>query len=149
MSVFESLLNYDFYAVRMTRLSDGQGGWSIGFTDLPQIRGRLRPASGREREVAAQEQRVITHVFYCLTDANLARGDYLSPSSIVIDDGSLRSSDLIVQVDGIREPSTSGEHYEIDCIEYQFEIAEFETTYRLLESGDVRLTEIGDFRILE
>lgn len=149
MTVFQSLLNYDFFAVRMSRLSDGQGGWIIGFVDLAQVRGRLRPATGREREVAAQEQRVITHVFYCETAENLGRGDYLSPGSIVIDDGDLRSADIIVQVDGVREPSTADEHYEIDCIEYQTEIAEFETTYLLLESGDVRLTESGDFRILE
>lgn len=122
--VFQSLLNYSFYAVRTTRTSDGQGGWSIGFEDLPRIDGRLRPASGREREVASQEQRVVTHVFYCETAANIARGDYISPGAITINGSSLESDDIIVKVDGIREPSTAGEHYEIDCIEYQFELSE-------------------------
>lgn len=149
MSVFVSLLNYDFFAVRMARVSDDQGGWLVGFVDLPPILGRLRPATSREREVAAQNQRVITHIFYCETDANLARGDYISPSAIVIDDGSLRSADIIVQVEGNREPSTSGHHYEIDCIEYQFEAVDFLTSYRLLESGSVRLLEDGGFRLLE
>ena len=148
--VFISLLNFSFYAVRQERTSDGQGGWSIGFVALPNIQGRLRPANAREREIAAQEQRVITHIFYCQTTADLGRGDYLSPAEIIIDGADLRAADIIVQVEGIREPSTAGEHFEIDCIEYQFAASEFATAYRLLESGAVRLLEDDvSFRLLE
>jgi len=147
--VFNSLLNLDFNAVRMTRDPDGHGGWEVGFIEIPSILGRLRPATSREREVAAQEQRVITHVFYSETSANLGRGDYISPGLIVISGEDLRSSDIIVKIEGNREPSTADHHFEIDCIEYQPSVTQFLTEYRLLESGGVRLLEDGGFRLLE
>ncbi len=111
MTVFESLLNHDFIHTGRRRTSDGQGGWAIDEIDLDAVRGRIRPASSSEREVAMLEERVITHVFYCLANEDVVRGDHLSYGG------------LIVEVDATREPSKAGEHLEIDCRERQHEVS--------------------------
>jgi SPP1 family predicted phage head-tail adaptor len=111
MTVFTSLLNHNFTVSRRRRTPDGQGGWVIDYVEMGTIRGRLRPASSSERELAAVEQRLVTHVFYCLAGEDIARGDRLT------------LDDLTVDVDAVREPSTAGEHYEIDCSDYQAEVS--------------------------
>lgn len=110
MGVFESLLNGSFAVSRRTGSSDGQGGWSIGYVALGSVRGRLRPASSEERLSALQEQRRITHVFYCLATEDVARGDRLEGLGIVVD------------VEGVREPSRAAKHLECDCLEVQREL---------------------------
>jgi head-tail adaptor len=109
MSVFTSLLNHTFTVSRRRRTPDGQGGWAIDYVALGTIQGRIRPATSVEREQAALEQRQITHVFYCLASETIARGDRLTVG------------DLVVDVEGIREPSKAGEHLEVDCLEIQQE----------------------------
>lgn len=86
---------------------DGQGGWVEDYVAVETIRGRMRPASVSERESAAQEQRQISHVFYCTAPSEIARGDRLA------------IGDLVVEVQGVREPSLAGEHLEVDCMEIQ------------------------------
>lgn len=105
MGVFESLLNNTFTVERRTRTSDGQGGWTIGYTALGSVEGRIRPATSREREVADQEEQQISHVLYVVASEDIARGDRVT------------SGDLTVEVLGVREPSLAGEHLEIDCLE--------------------------------
>ncbi len=112
MTVFTSLLNHDFIASRRFRTLDHQGGWHITFASIATIRGRLRPASSTEILAAQQEQRKISHVFYCLEGENIARGDRISADGVTVD------------VMAIREPSRANEHYEIDCLEIQVEEAE-------------------------
>lgn len=109
MTVFESLLIYDVAIFRRQRTADGQGGHVISYTPLATARGRIRPASSAERQVAMAEERQITHVLYVLADTDIARGD-----RVVIDD-------LTVEVEAIREPSLMGHHLEIDCTERQVE----------------------------
>jgi SPP1 family predicted phage head-tail adaptor len=104
---FESLLNNEFSVARMARTSDGQGGWIEAPEVLGTVRGRMRPATGREREVAAQEQREISHVLYVLAGEDIARGDLVTGGGVT------------VEVQGIREPSLAGHHLEIDCQEIQ------------------------------
>lgn len=119
MSVFDSLLNNDFTRLRMRRTTDGQGGW---VSDYPEdtavtIRGRIRPASSSEMEIALREERLLTHVFYCVAGVDVRRGDQLhvtSPGSGHV---------LIVEVDAIREPSLAGKHWECDCRELQVEVS--------------------------
>lgn len=112
MSVFESLLNNTFAVARRTRTGDGQGGWVVGYVAVGSVAGRIRPASSAEREVAAREERELSHVLYLVaTGANVERGDR------VVCGG------LEVEVLGIREPSRAGHHLEIDCQERQFEVA--------------------------
>jgi head-tail adaptor len=72
----------------------------------------MRPASGAEREVAAQEQRHISHVLYVVADEDIERGDRVEGAG------------LAVEVLGIREPSRAGHHWEIDCLEVQREESE-------------------------
>lgn len=110
MTVFESLLNNDFLVFRRERTSDGQGGWPYVPTQIGEVRGRIRPASSQERVEARQEGREITHVFYAVSGVDVARGDTL------ITDG------LLVEVEGVREPSTAGHHLEVDCREKQPEV---------------------------
>ena len=112
MGVFESLLNNTFTTARRSRLSDGQGGWLIAYVDIGTHAGRIRPATGTEREIARAEGRQITHVLYAAAGTDIARGDRET------------CGDLEVDVLGIREPSLAGEHYEIDCLERQHEETE-------------------------
>jgi len=110
MSVFESLLNHTFTIWRRERTSDGQGGWAITYALLGSAEGRMRPASSAEREVAAAEQRQISHVLYVVDGTDIARGD------LVVGGG------LTVDIQGVREPSQAGHHLEIDCLEMQREV---------------------------
>lgn len=111
MTVFDGLLNHTFAAYRRDRIADGQGGWSIVWTDLGTLPGRIRPASSTERDVAQQEGREITHVFYCRVGTGIERGDRLE------------YGDLVVDVQGVRQPSLAGHHLEVDCLERQTEMA--------------------------
>jgi len=104
-----SLFNNTFTIERRTRTSDGQGGFTIGYSSQGSVTGRVRPASGREREVAAQEGREISHVLYTAADEDVARGDRVT------------CGDLILEVLGVREPSKAGHHLEVDCVERQKE----------------------------
>jgi SPP1 family predicted phage head-tail adaptor len=110
MSVFESLLNHTFTIMRRGRTSDGQGGWTITYADIGNAEGRIRPASSAEREVAAAEQRQISHVLYVVDGTDIARGDLVIGGGITVD------------VQGVREPSQAGHHLEIDCMETQREM---------------------------
>lgn len=112
MGVFESLLNNTFTIERRDRVSDGQGGWMVVYDTIGTMRGRICPATGAERVVADSEEQQITHVLYCTADENVARGDRVS------------TGDLTVEVLGVREPSKAGEHWEVDCLERQYEAVE-------------------------
>jgi len=107
MSLFSALLNNDFQISRPVRVSNGQGGWAIAHTVLGTIRGRLRPASGSERDTAQQEQRAITHVLYVLAGTDIQRED------------TVEGDEVTVKVQGVREPSRADHHLEIDCLEIQ------------------------------
>lgn len=111
MSVFTSLLNNDVAISRRRRTADGQGGHVIDYVAVDTVRGRIRPASSSEREVAQREERQITHVLYVVADTDIERGD-----RVVV-------GDLTVDVEAIREPSKAGKHLEIDCRERQVEVA--------------------------
>lgn len=111
MTVFTSLLNNDFVVERRRRTTDGQGGWSIDYVEQGTVRGRIRPASSAEREVADREERRISHVLYVVAGEDIVRGDRVT------------TGDLVVEVEAIREPSEAGEHWEIDCVEFQPEEA--------------------------
>lgn len=108
-NVFESLLNNTFTIERKSRTGDGHANFPFTWSTLGTVEGRIRPASGREREVAAQEQREISHVLYVLDGTNIARGDRVT------------CGDLVVEVLGVREPSLMGHHLEVDCLETQKE----------------------------
>lgn len=107
MKAITSQLNHTFSAYRPERTSDGQGGWLQALGEPWEVRGRMRPASGTERTVAAQEQRQISHVLYTESDSGLRRGDVLIGAGIE------------VEVQAVREPSLAGHHLEIDCLEVQ------------------------------
>lgn len=118
LAVFGSLLNNTFTIARRDRVSDGQGGWLIAWVDIGTVVGRIRPATSGEREVAQREERQITHVLYVVAGETIARGDTITWSSGVA------NLPLEVEVQGVREPSQAGEHWEIDCLERQFESGE-------------------------
>jgi len=109
VSHIETLFNHEFTQTRPTRVSDAQGGWVIVQSAQGVIRGRLRPASSEERMVAAQEQRRLSHVFYCLADEDIRRGDVLTEGNIT------------VLVEAVRQPSRARHHLECDCWERQLE----------------------------
>lgn len=118
MSVFTSLLITTFTHERRRRTPDGQGGWVIDYVenDDSPVTGRIRPATSSERQLAMQEERQVTHVFYCQADEGVRRGDRLTATS----PGGYQ---LVVDVDALREPSLAGEHYEFDCNERQAEVS--------------------------
>ena len=109
MTVFESLLNNTFTVERRTRVGDGQGGWTITYIASGTVMGRIRPATSKERLVADSEEQQITHVLYVVAGSDVARGDRVT------------CGDLTVEVLGVREPSEADHHYEIDCLERQYE----------------------------
>jgi SPP1 family predicted phage head-tail adaptor len=116
MTVFNSLLNNTFTAWQPQRTSDGQGGWLTTFTSAGTVLGRMRPRSSAEADVADREERQITHVLY------VAVGDVIGDQirrGWLIELGS-----LLVEVQGVREPSQANEHLEIDCRERQLEESE-------------------------
>ena len=112
MALIEVLFNNMWTISRRVRTDDGQGGWSISYTDIGTVEGRMRPALTSERVTADQEERRITHVFYVLEGTDIARGDLAE------------ADDLIVEVMGVREPSRMDHHLEIDCEERQAEETE-------------------------
>lgn len=107
--VFVSMLNNTFTVERRFRTLDAQGGWQINRVFITPITGRIRPASSTEILAAQQQQRQISHVFYCLAGEDIHRGDRLT------------GDELTVDVMAIREPSRADEHYECDCLEIQKE----------------------------
>lgn len=110
MGIFDGLLNHEFTISRIARIPDGQGGWVKSWVEIGTVNGRMRPASGAEREVALQEQREISHVLYTRTTADIARGDRVEGGGVS------------VEVLGVREPSLADHHYEIDCQLVQLEV---------------------------
>ena len=112
MTVFESLLNNTFTVSRRIRISDGQGGWTVAWSAIGTVKGRIRPASSAEREIAAQEGRDISHVLYLVAGADVERGDLVECGA------------LDVEVQGVREPSLAAHHLEVDCLERQAESTE-------------------------
>jgi SPP1 family predicted phage head-tail adaptor len=111
-AIFESLLNNWFVISRQEKMSDGQGGWLTSYVSIGIVRGRIRPASSSERQVAQENQRQITHVLYVLPKTDIARGD------LVTCDG------LAVDVQGVRDPSFAGHHLEVDCVETQRDVTQ-------------------------
>ena len=109
MSVFESLLNNDFTVRRPSRQSDGQGGFTAIYSPMGSITGRMRPQNAAERTVADSEEAQISHVFYTVAGEDVLRGDLIL------------LGDFSVEVLDIREPSQADEHWEIDCLERQYE----------------------------
>ena len=109
MTVFHSLLNNIFSVERLVKTPDAQGGWQDSYQPINPIIGRLRPASSTKIVQAAQELRSITHVLYTEASADVARGD-----KVTIDN-------LTVEIQALRNPSTSSEHYEFDALEVQQE----------------------------
>lgn len=101
------LLNETVTVNRPTRSDDGAGGWTESLTLIGDVQGRIRPTTSREREAAAHQEADVTHVVYTLTAADIKRGDELTA----------RGQTLVVEA--IREPSVTGHHYEIDCVERQ------------------------------
>ena len=110
MFPFRALLNNVFTVERRTRTPDGQGGFEIDRVTVGFVRGRIRPANTREREVAASEERELSHVLYVVAGANIGRGDYVTTRGITF------------EVMGVREPSLMDHHWEIDCMERQQEV---------------------------
>src|SRR3972149_11379055 len=102
MTVFLSLLNHSFAVERRVRTLDHQGGWLFSFAPITAILGRLRPASSTEIIAAQQDQRRISHIFYCVAGEDIVRGDRITGNGVT------------VGVMAIREPSRADEHYEID-----------------------------------
>lgn len=111
MGIITNLLNKTASIYRRTRTTDGQGGWTIGYSLVETASVRVSPKSGSEQEIAATDDRKITHSVYSLTTADIERGDKL-----VI-------GDLSLEVLDVKEPSLLGHHYEIDCVEWQKEVS--------------------------
>lgn len=106
---FESLLNKTATVYHETNISDGQGGWKITSGSITNISVRVSPVSGSENQIAYLENRQITHMVYCLSDADVSRNDVL-----VID-----GMGLELLVEEIRNPSLASHHLELQCKEYQ------------------------------
>jgi len=107
MSVIESLYSHTFTVSRLDRVPNGSGGWMQAPVTVGSAAGRLRPASGAEREIAQQEGRELSHVLYVAAGTDIARGDTVTGAGTT------------VAVLGVRNPSHADHHLEIDCRERQ------------------------------
>ena len=83
----------------------------MAYEPLGTVQGRLRPASSQEREVAALEERRISHVLYVVAGTDIARGDQVEGDGVIVD------------VVAVREPSRADHHLECDCFERQAEVS--------------------------
>jgi SPP1 family predicted phage head-tail adaptor len=108
-ATFMALRNNTFTIERRDRLDDGQGGWTIIYAPVGTVLGRICPTTSTERVIADSEEQQISHVLYTVYGENIARGDRVT------------CGDLAVEVLGIREPSEADHHWEIDCLERQYE----------------------------
>jgi len=106
------LYNQTFTITRTERTPNGVGGWEEAPVVVGTVRGRLRPASGAEREIARQEGRELSHVLYVAADTDIARGYTVTGAGAT------------VEVQGVRNPSHADHHLEIDCRERQREGAD-------------------------
>lgn len=92
---------------RVVSQQGSDGGWNETYQDSHEIQGRIRPARGSERSVAAKDQGIVTHVAYCSTAYDVVRKDQIT-------DG-----ELVVEVLTIRKPGGIEHHLEVDCREVQ------------------------------
>ena len=106
--LIEALFNHEFIVSRVYREDNGQGGWIITRIEIGTVRGRLCPVyKGEEDSVAQQEEHRITHHLYVLAGTDIARDD------------EVEGGGNLVKVLGVREPSHTNHHLEIDCQEMQ------------------------------
>ncbi|MBN1248467.1 MAG: head-tail adaptor protein [Anaerolineae bacterium] len=115
MTAFTSLLIDTITIWMPVRVNDGQGGFALSYANAGTVEGRIRPASSSERTVAMSEERQITHVLYTETLLTSGGSEFGRGSLAVV-------GDLIVEIQGVRNPSNMAHHYEIDCLERQQEI---------------------------
>jgi head-tail adaptor len=92
---------------RRTRVPDAQGGWSEGWDTIAAESGKVRPASGSEREVAGQPQATVTHIAYLRGKASVRFGDRLYLDEIGY------------EVVSCRYPGGGGTRLEIDLTQIQ------------------------------
>lgn len=111
----EGLYNHAFTISRIQRMSDAQGGWTVGYVVVDTCQGRLRPVSTSERTVSNQEQAKVRYVLYCATTIDVRRADLVSGAG------------KVVEVVAVREPSLAGHHLEVDCEEIQKSTPEVES----------------------
>ena len=92
---------------RNTEVADGQGGFLQGWAVIAEERGRVRPATGKEMEIARNLQGVVTHITYLRAAAPVQSGDRLLVN------------DITLRVHAIRQPALAGRFIAIDCEELQ------------------------------
>lgn len=97
------LLNETVALERVSRTSDGQGGWLESWQQVGTQRARVRPASAREREAGAVTEALVTHVVYLPPGADVRRGDRIR-----------RANGEELTVVAVRRPS-AGHHLEVDA----------------------------------
>lgn len=100
------LMNQTFEIYRLERIYDGQGGYKEEPVYSHELRGRIRPATARERIAADQLGAEVSHVVYCMNDQDIRRGDLL------------RFNNREVEIIAVREPSQP-HHFECDAREVQ------------------------------
>jgi len=103
---FVSLLNTTITIQRGTKVSDGQGGYSINWEDLyVDIPARLVPASGREDEYRGAEKTPTTHTIYISGNYQLTEGDRVV------------KGDRVFDILFVRNPSEMNHHLELEAKE--------------------------------
>lgn len=109
MALIGRFFKHTFSTTRVSRVSDGQGGWTeVDGAQLSGVRCRVRPATARERELAWREEATVDHVLYCSAPRDLVRDDLVTTST-----------GLTARVTAVREPSHLGRHLEVDLEEIQ------------------------------
>ena len=107
MRSIEHLYIHELKLKRKTVTRDSQGGVVETWQEVKTFKGRIRPASISERELAAKEEATISHVVYCDPSVGITRGD------IVV------YGDLESEIIGVSNPSYLSHHLECQGIAVQ------------------------------
>lgn len=107
MSRIGRMLNATADVWRITKVSDGMGGWVNTTVKVATVRARFSQPSAAQRTAADQTTARLTHVVYLASGANVLRGD------------ELRVGARKLTVLAVFEPSEPGTYLRADCQQTQ------------------------------
>jgi len=77
MALHKRFRTHTLTVERITRTSDGAGGWTEAFASIGNVTGSLQPLGVAETSAADQQRAEARWVFYVDPDEDIARGDEL------------------------------------------------------------------------
>jgi|GEM_PF-2172947 len=105
---FTDLLWSTFTVKRKVKTPDGLGGYTLSYTTIGTIKGKLDPMFlPREPVNIGKFRSFNTHILYTVCSSNILRDD------------KIEGEGKVLRVIALKEPSEANHHYEIHCEEIQ------------------------------